>query len=584
MRPPAMPTARRAVERLDTGRFRTAMGKSNSNIDLSELLGMAQEPAAGRSHQLDLRQILNLVLRFRWVLIAPFCVAMLAGIYLALFLPRIYRSEATILVEPQSVPEKYVHATVPIDIDARIASLAQQIMSRSNLLDLIERFKLFSGPDAEGQFIDDKLDRMRKQVKVRLVEEDLGKDKRVNANASAFKVSYEDADPEKVYQVVNAMANYVIDQNLKMRELHAAGTSDFLQDELAKMRKRLEEVEAALEDYRRAHMGELPEQLQSNLTILERLQQQLNEKNQSLRDEKNRLLIVESQLKFAQQPAATSAPVLAAPEGGAKSIEGLRQLLADYETKYTENHPDVVQVKKKIEKLEAEQAEARPAAPAPKAARAGGAGRPLIEAELFGQQQGMLRNIHAVEAEIVGLRSQIEHYQKRVEETPKREQELLSLKRDYDNIKSTYNSVLARKLEADIALNMEKKQKGEQFRVLDPPRVANKPVSPNLRVIFLGAVLAGLGLGAGIVFLREFFDDSVYKPDSFQARLSVPVLAVIPSIAHLGPAPKRVWGWLNTGLSAAAAVACVGLFAALAAIALFDAPQAGDVIRSFLKR
>ena len=562
------------------------MANSKSNFDLSDLLGMAQESSSGGDTRLDLRYILNLALRFRWVLIAPFCMAMLLGIYLAVFLPRLYRSEATILVEPQSVPEKYVHTTVPIDIDARIASLAQQIMSRSNLIDLIERFKLFSGPDSQGQFIDDKLEKMRKHVKVRLVEEDLGKDKRVATNASAFKISYEDADPEKVFQVVNAMANYVIDQNLKMRELHAVGTSDFLQDELAKMRKRLEEVEAALENYRRAHMGELPEQLQSNLTILERLQQQLSEKNQSVRDEKNRLLIVENQLRFAQQQSAPQpAGAVAAPAGEAKSLEGLKQLLADYESKYTPNHPDVVQLKKKIEKLEAELAETKAPAPAPQAARpaAGSGPRPFMEAELLGQQQGLLRNIQAIAAEIVGLRGQIEHYQKRVEETPKREQELLSLKRDYENIKGTYNSVLARKLEADIALNMEKKQKGEQFRVLDPPQVSKKPVSPNLRVLFLACIMAGLGIGAGIVFLYEFFDSSVKKPDAFQARLSLPVLAVIPSIERLGPDRSRVWGWLNAGFSACAALTSAGLLAALTAVTLLDVPRVGEIIKGIIR-
>ena len=96
-----------------------------------------------------MRYFLNLLLRFRWVLIAPFCLAMLCGIYLAATLPRMYRSEATILVEPQSVPDKYVHATVPVEIDARIASLAQQILSSSNLMELIERFKLFSGADSQ---------------------------------------------------------------------------------------------------------------------------------------------------------------------------------------------------------------------------------------------------------------------------------------------------------------------------------------------------------------------------------------------------------------------------------------------------
>jgi polysaccharide chain length determinant protein (PEP-CTERM system associated) len=498
---------------------------------------------------------------------------MIVGIVLTVILTRVYRSEATILVEPQSVPDKYVQATVPVEIDARIASLAQQILSQSNLMDLINRLKLFSDADDQKLLMEEKVEVMRKNLKVRVADEELGKGRRAGARASAFTISYEGSDPRKVFQVVNAMATFVIDQNLKMRESSAFGTSDFLQDELVKMRKRLEEVETALEEYSRAHLGELPEQLQSNLTILEKLQQQLSQRHQSLRDEKNRLLIVENQLKFAQQaPSLQAGATLQAPDGGPKTLEGLRQQLSEYEAKYTANHPDVVILKKKIETLEKEPAEgsgtSTPKTAKPSPASAGG--RPLMEAELLGLQQGILRNIQAVEAEIVKIQAQIEHYQKRVEETPKREQELLLLKRDYDNIKNTYNSVLNRKLEADIALNMEKKQKGEQFRILDSPRVSEKPISPNLKMLFMACIMAGLGAGVGIIFLFEFFDNSVRKPEALQARLSLPVLMVMPAMEHMQGHRSKVLGWLNNGLSAAGALACLGLLACLAAATLFN--------------
>jgi uncharacterized protein involved in exopolysaccharide biosynthesis len=261
----------------------------------------------------------------------------------------------------------------------------------------------------------------------------------------------------------------------------------------------------------------------------------------------------------------------------------MRQQLMEYQTKYTENHPDVVALKKKIETLEKELAESG-GAPAPqpvKAPAAGGGVRPFMEAELVGQQQAMLRNIQAVEAEIAKIQAQIEHYQKRVENTPKREQELLLLKRDYDNIKNTYSSVLNRKLEADIALNMEKTQKGEQFRILDPPRLAEKPISPNLRLILMACVAAGLGVGAGVIFLCEFFDDAVRKPEALQARLSLPVLMVMPAMEHMQRRRRRVLGWLNNGLSAAGALAGLGLLACLAAVTVFNLSPA-DIIKGII--
>lgn len=560
------------------------MKNSDQSTDLSSLLDMAQDSTPGRDTRLDVRYFLNLLLRFRWVLIAPFCLAMLVGIYLAATLPRAYRSEATILVEPQSVPDKYVHATVPVEIDARIASLAQQILSSSNLMDLIERFKLFSDSGDQAFVLEEKVEKMRSRLRVRIADEELGKGKRVGSKASAFTISYEDSDPRKVYQVVNSMATFVIDQNLKMRESSAFGTSDFLSSELTKMRARLEEVEKTLEEYRRMNMGELPEQLPSNLAILERLQQQMSQSHQSLRDEKNRLLIVENQLKFAQQSSAPeTVSALPSADGGPKTLEGLKQQLTEYQTKYTDNHPDVLVLKKKIEALEKELAEGG-GAPAPQAVKpAPGSvrSRPSMEAELLGQQQAILRNIQAIEAEIVKIQAQIEHYQKRVENTPKREQELLLLKRDYDNIKSTYSSVLNRKLEADIALNMEKTQKGEQFRILDPPRMAEKPISPNLKMILMACIAAGLGVGGGIIFLTEFFDNSVRKPEALQARLSLPVLMVMPALEHMRTRRSRMLGWLNNGLSAAGALACLGLLAGLAAVTVFNLSPT-DVIRGVL--
>jgi hypothetical protein len=204
-----------------------------------------------------------------------------------------------------------------------------------------------------------------------------------------------------------------------------------------------------------------------------------------------------------------------------------------------------------------------------------------MAAELQGHQQAILRNIQALEGELLKIQGQIEYYQRRVENTPKREQELLLLKRDYDNIKTTYSSVLNRKLEADIALNMEKTQKGEQFRILDPPRVAEKPISPNLNLIFMACLAVGLGAGAAVVFLFEFFDHSVRGPEALQARFSLPVLMVMPNMERLQPR-RRALGWLNNGLSAAGALACLGLLAGLAAATLLDASVA-ERIKGLLK-
>lgn len=572
------------------------MKNSDSIADLSALLDMGREVSPGQESRLDARNVWNLLLRFRWVLIGCFGTAMSIGLFLVIFLPRLYQADATILIEPQSVPDKYVHATVPVDIESRIASLTQQILSRSNLLALIEKFKLFTegekahwfskfipSADDRGRFVEDKLELMRKQISVTI------EGKRGGSRAGAFKISYKHSDPKKSYQVVNALTTYVIDQNLKMREVSAFGTSDFLQSELTNMRKRLEEVENALEAYRRAHMGELPEQLQSNLTILERMQQQLAQTYQSIRDERNRLIIVESQLKMTQQVAAPSAvATMPGADGtGPKSLDGLKQQLVEYESKYTPNHPDVVILRKKIESLEKDLADNSKPSAEPQPAKAATpvvsrSGKPLMEAELSGQQQAITRNIAALEAETSKIQAQIEQYQKRVENTPKREQELLLLKRDYDNIKTTYSSVLNRKLEADIALNMEKTQKGEQFQILDAPRTSDKPVFPNLKLIFIVSVALGLGAGGGIVFLHQYFDRGVRRPETLQAKLSLPVLMVMPAMERMQSRRSKYLAWLNDGFSAAGVLACLGLLAGLAAFTVFNLSP-GDTVQGLFQ-
>jgi polysaccharide chain length determinant protein (PEP-CTERM system associated) len=552
------------------------MANSKSSLDLPDLLEAKPVSASRRISWNDIRYYLNLLMRFRWALIASFCLSMVVGLFLTATLPRLYQTDSTILIEPQKVPERYVQPTVPLDLDSRIASLSEQILSRSNLLDMINRFDLFPGPDSQSSLIDHKLESMRKQIKV----------ERAGRQASSFKISFLYPNPDKGYAVVNRMTTFVIDQNLRMRESHAVGISDFLQDELAKMRTRLEEVEKALEEYHRTHMGELPEQLQSNLTILQRLQQQLDEKRQRLRDEMNARRALESQMKMTQQMSSLflqTAPTQS-PAAEPKSLEGLRERLAEYETRYTENHPDVVALKKKIEKLEKESLEGNKNPAAQNIETVVGPSDKLsIDLESKTLQEAFSRNTKAIEAEIANMEAQIKLYQQRVEDTPKREQELLALKRDYENIKGTYNSVLARKLEADIALNMEMKQKGEQFRILDPPRASTKPVSPNLNLIFLASIIAGLGIGGATVFLYELLDDSVRKPESLQSRLSLPVLMVMPAMEFMPNRRTDVLGWLNNGLSVVGVLVALGLSACLAAVTVLNLSQADEILKGMLK-
>jgi len=485
-----------------------------------------------RDEAFNLGYYIDLVFRRRWLMIIPFCLAMIIGIYLAVTLPRIYESSTLILVRPQRVPESYVQSIVTTDIESRISTIQQQILSRTNLEKVINQFNLFSEPGEENMFVEDKIADLRERIEIEI--ETIDQTGR-NKTADAFSITFSGTEPELVVRVANGLATFFIDENLKVREAQAVSTSDFLDDELAVVRKRLEEFEQKLKDYRKQYMGELPDQLETNLRILDRLQMQLNDKHESLRDERSRLSALEGQIETNRKYLTQSRAAMS-EDGDSVSLEQLRAQLAALKAGYTDSHPDVIRLQAKIADLEERYRSGELKGSGSLPAQASGDPAVLmiqksLDEQMRQRSQARLE-IQDLEAEIGNTERQIREYQQRVERTPQHEQELLTLRRDYSNLKQSYDSLLNRKLEAEIAVNMEKKQKGEQFSILDHAALPRKPVSPNLNRLLMLCLLAGLGVGAGLIYILEFLDTSLRRPDDFEADLGIPVLATVPRIYH----------------------------------------------------
>ena len=484
--------------------------------------------------------ILNTILRRHWLIIISLLPALGIGIYLSIMLPKKYEARTLILVQPQRVPTSYVKSVVSIGIESRISTISQQIMSRTNLEKIIDQFKLFSEPEHENMFLEDKIDNMRKRISVEVTNR--------RGGADAFSISFKGSDQRKVMQVANTLATYFIDENLKAREAHAVGTSDFLKDELVTMKGRLEQLETALKNYREQHMGALPEQLETNLRVLDRLQVQLSEKKQSLRSLKEQLTLAQRQMSEAQAVQNLQSPLLmddlmAGVDEKSSELENMNKQLEVFRTRYTDQHPDVVRLKKMISTLE-EKIQQEPAEPTDQPGTNPEQTETVVPAFNFqeiqeAQSLTLKKEIHTLEAEIGKLNNAIQIYEARVEETPKREQELLSLNRDYNNINSTYNSLLQRKLESEIAVNMEKKQKGEQFRILDSAKLPEKPISPNMHFLFLATLAIGLGVGGGIIFLLEYFDTSFRIPKEIESVLDLSIIGTIPVICKASDIWKK---------------------------------------------
>jgi polysaccharide chain length determinant protein (PEP-CTERM system associated) len=514
--------------------------------------------------------IIDMVIRRRWFIIIPLCLSMIAGIFLSVNLPREYQAETLILVEPQRVPRDYVQSIVSSDLDARISTISQQIMSRTNLDNIIKTYNLFSGPKHEKMYAEDKIKNMRKRISVKVT--------RARRGAEAFSISFMWPDREIVVNVANTLATFFIDQNLKVREAQAVGTSNFLDGELNSMEIRLIGVEENLKKYREKYMGELPEQLETNLRILDNLQAQLIERQLSLRDEKNSLIVLETRISGLHNPNVPDGVVQEGTESPL-SLDSMKGQLADLESRYTHQHPDVIRLKRKIADLEkkndqmamVKKGEPPPDLSTPRQRRIDENMRQLEDKRLA---------IKRLEAIISELNSKIIFYQKRVENTPKREQELMSLNRDYSNIRQTYNSLLSRKLESEIAVNMEKKQKGEQFRILDSAKLPEKPVSPNMNKLFFLSLAAGLSIGAGLIFLLEYLNTSFATPKDIEDHLGCAVLAVVPEIYQ----PKDLkWQRLNHVLSIFAVMLSFALFVGFAVLTVKGVDQTILLMVRFFK-
>ena len=499
-----------------------------------------------KTDTLKIDHYLGLVLKHRWLLIIPFCIAMVTGMFLVIKLPKIYEASTLILVTPQRVPSEFVQSIVTADVDSRISTISEQILSRSNLEKVIKKFGLFSGPKYSDMFLEDMYTNLRSRIEVKV-----NRGSR-RTEADTFAITFKGPDPETVMAVTNNLAGSFINENLKVREAQAVGTSDFLANELITKRQRLEEVEQKLREYRRQYMGELPEQLDANLRILERIQTQLSERGKTLRDEKSRLVVIENQIEGNRKILAESRETgTVSEEGDVLSLELLKAQLNTLKSNYTDRHPDVIKLKAQIAELEGKQQAGE--------LQSAGESRPNISGdpalqlvsntlnELMRQRVELSGEIKNIALEVTELKQQLGEYQQRVERTPKREQELMALKRDYENTQESYNSLLNRKLEAEIAVNMEKKQKGEQSRIVDRAALPRKPVSPDMRKLFLLSVAAGLGLGGGLIFLFDFFNSSLKQPKDFESKLGLTVLATIPKL--LSPKDK-ILRRLNRALTA----------------------------------
>jgi polysaccharide chain length determinant protein (PEP-CTERM system associated) len=434
-----------------------------------------------------------------------------------------YKSNTLILVEQPTMPSNYVQPNVSDDLQDRLQSITQQIMSRTRLVLIIDKLHLYD----EGRqplSVDEKVDHMRKDINIELVHDSR------NNEISAFRISYLASSPQVAQKVTSELTDLFINENLRVREQESQGTTNFIESQLEDARAHLSEQEAKVHAFQSMHEGSLPDQQASNLEILSGLQSQLQNEQDALNTAKQQKVYLQAMIE--QNRPAKGAPRIADPAVTEldQQLTQLRAQLTDLSSRYTDKYPDVQRVKAKIATTERQRADLIAKDNGRQGDGSGSSGESSALLQLQGSLQANQLEISNREQAVRGLEARIGEYQGRLNGAPSTEQELADLTRGYDQSKANYDDLLKKKNESAMATSMEQMQQGERFTMLDPASLPAKPDFPN-RLKFCGIGLAvGLALGLLVAGTFEWIDDRMYDEKEIKALLPQAVISEIPEV------------------------------------------------------
>jgi polysaccharide chain length determinant protein (PEP-CTERM system associated) len=476
------------------------------------------------------------IVRFRWPwIVATVIFAAVASQIVVRFVPARFVSRTIVLVETTKIPKDFIpqmNTDAPSD---RLRTINEEILARPRVEKILEELKpypeLIDVPKAD--IVD--LVRRRAAVGIR------GRD--------AFVVEYSDTDPARAQRMAARLTSLFIEETTGARQRQVQGANEFIDSQLRETKTEMEKVELSLKQIKQRYMGMLPNQLEANLSTLQRLELERQSVAEQIRAAKDRKSLLDRQLSLQSQmnePEArlipdvplsgvTSDSGAPAPNG---SLAELKAYLAQLETRYTAQHPEVVATRARIERLEREQAQAKEASAPPPDASADPQPAPapapaptdFLVSDLKAQIAAVDRDIQQLEDRQKELQSGIGQYQGRVEKIPEVEQELQSLERDYDLIGKYYSELQKRKLEAETADAVERKWKEDTFRVLDPAQVPDKPEFPKPVLFLLIGTMVGIGAGLALAFLFEVMDPAVKNMRELESLLPYPVLLTLPQV------------------------------------------------------
>jgi polysaccharide biosynthesis transport protein len=509
------------------------------------------------SEGLDLQKYLGIVRRRHLHFLIPLFIGWVIVWSASWVLPPRYQSGTLILVEQPTMPKDYVTPNVNDDLQERMQSITQQILSRTRLLHIIDQYHLYSLAHSDRS-PDDKVALMRNDIDIELVRD-------AHNQITAFNVYYTSRDPHLAQQVTGELTNLFINENLEVRQQQSEDTTKFLEGQLEAARQSLSDQEEKIRVFKAQHVGEMPGQLASNLQILSGLQSQLQNEEDALNAAKQQHVYLQTlvdQYRTLQAPSKSADGTTVGLPALDQELDKLKEQLADLSSRYTDRHPDVRKLKEQIaetEKTRDQLLAAMKTKSADAAANDGSGsaeGTDPTQSSILLQVQSQLRSnqveVTNREHSIAALKAKIDDYQARLNTEPIREQQLADLTRGYDQSKANYDDLLKKKNESAMATSMELLQQGERFQVLDAPSFPVKPQFPN-RLKFCG-IGFGLGLALGVIVAGAFemLDGRIHDEKQLKKLLPPAIIVEVPSIANASDVQaqiRRAWvGWATAAV------------------------------------
>ncbi|MFI5330366.1 MAG: GumC family protein [Desulfobaccales bacterium] len=547
----------------------------------------------------DVRDVVAILSKRKKFFIIPFGILFILATTIAFLLPAIYESKTTILIEDQQIPPEFVRSTVTGFADQRIQSLTQQILSRTRLWEIVQQFQLYSEMQ-EKYTREEILEKMRDDIHLETISAEVGAGGQKQARPAqsaitiAFSISYRGKNPETVQKVAGNLASLYLEQNLKIREAQAKTTTQFLEAESRELGERIKVIGDKITTFKKEHEGNQPELQQFNQGQALRLEQETKEIDNQIRAAEGRQVYLEGQLATVkpETPVSPSGEKIMDPQ---TRLRALQISLADLQSKFSEDHPDIRKTKREmagLEKLESSQGssasqkreklaqlkaelaekqgkyspehpdirklkneiarlEQQPDKSEPSKAVKNVPDNPAY-ITLTIQVETTRNEIAALQRQREALKDKLKMFNQRLEQGPKLEQEYFALQRDYTNSTAKYQEVMNKIMEARISEGMEEHQKGEKFTLIDPASFPQKPVKPNRWAIILAGFVLGFGAGVGAVAMAEQMDHSLNNADELASFTGFPVLGSITRIGItediISHRRKRRFIWTAIGL------------------------------------